>query len=379
MVVLSSDTAGCTDEERGGTDAEDATYDDLGFVLPPALSAECKTRRAYSDWFLPKAQRRLRRFETQRQKLATPGKWTEIPKSTLKTLIRKGLPPQHRAEVWWNILGCDERQSSNPGLYEQCLNEALVRRTNEDIEKDLMRTFPNNKTFRTEAGRAQLRNVLHAYAYHTPRVQYCQGLNFIAGLFLLVFLHEEKAFWGLVCAIDRLGVEGYYVQGMTLLRADMRVLFSMMTKKCPKVAKRFQDNNIDLLTICSSWYITWFSKCLPVSTIFRVWDSLFFEGYKILFRVAIAVFKRAEREVLKYTNFEDIMENAKMWPSSMEHHNELLKTSFIAIPLRRRDLIQARDHALLAVEREDEAQRQRIQDREAQKILGVRDTTRRPA
>eukprot|EP00927_Polykrikos_kofoidii_P061063 TRINITY_DN55955_c0_g1_i1.p1 TRINITY_DN55955_c0_g1~~TRINITY_DN55955_c0_g1_i1.p1 ORF type:complete len:371 (+),score=43.57 TRINITY_DN55955_c0_g1_i1:88-1200(+) len=364
MVVLGSDTEGCTDNEEGGTDSDGAEYDDFGFVLPPPASELCDKTRAYAEWFRPKAQRRLRRFEARRQKLATPGVWTTLPKSTMKGLLRKGLPSQHRSEVWWSILGCDLRQQSEPGCYQTCLNQTLVSPTDVEIERDLPRTFPNNRTFCTEAGRGQLRNVLHAFASHAPKVRYCQGLNYIAGLLLLVFLDEERAFWALVCAMDRLGVEGYYTDGMKLLRADMRVLFSVMMRKCSKVARRIQDHNVDLLSICSAWYITWFAKCMPIGTILRVWDTLFFEGYKILFRVAIAVFKRAEREVLQCTDFGDIMERAQKWPNSIQH-NELLKTSFGGIPLlRRRDLIQAREQALAAIGQDDDADRKRIQERE---------------
>jgi len=194
-------------------------------------------------------------------------------------------------------------------------------------------------------------------------VQYCQGLNFIAALLLVVFLDEERAFWALVCAIDGLGVEGYYTEGMALLRADMRVLASVLEQKCPKIARTFKQQNVELLSICSEWYITWFAKSLPGSTILRVWDTLFFEGFKVLFRVALGVFKRAEAEVLQCATFDNIMEKAKSWPRSMLEHNELLKTSFRGVrTLRRRDLVRARDDALCSIEREDAAHQRRLRE-----------------
>ena len=59
------------------------------------------------------------------------------------------------------------------------------------------------------SGRAELRNILRAYAHHQPRIRNCQGLNFIAALLLVVFDDEERAFWAFVCAIETLGVEEY--------------------------------------------------------------------------------------------------------------------------------------------------------------------------
>merc|ERR1712151_1191299 len=108
---------------------------------------------------------------------------------------------------------------------------------------------------------------------------------------------------------------------------------------------------VDLTSICSEWYITWFARCLPIASVMRVWDTLFFEGYKILFRVGIGVFKVAEKDVLRCPNFETIMERAKSWPATMVQHNQLLKTSFKGLPrFHRRDLVQARERALTGIE-----------------------------
>eukprot|EP00929_Paragymnodinium_shiwhaense_P002621 TRINITY_DN102923_c0_g1_i1.p1 TRINITY_DN102923_c0_g1~~TRINITY_DN102923_c0_g1_i1.p1 ORF type:complete len:488 (+),score=138.17 TRINITY_DN102923_c0_g1_i1:45-1466(+) len=353
-----SDTAGLPD----GVD-----FDELGFLLPPATEALGESYREYQKWFEAKAARRRKRFETRRQKLggskaAKDKSWTTLPKDALKALCRKGLPAEYRAEVWWDVLGCKARRDAAPTGFPQLLKDSIPQKTEEEIQRDLHRTFPTHKKFRTAAGQEALRKVLHAYARYSPRVLYCQGLNYIAALFLIVFEDEEKAFWALVCAIDVLGVEGYYVEGMKLLRADMRVLLRIMTRKCPKVAQALQAWSVDLMAICSEWFITWFSKSLPVSAVLRVWDTLFFEGYKILFRVAIGVFKRAQEKVLRCGAFEVVMENAKSWPASMVQHNELMKASFLGYPpLRRQDLIAYRDEELLTIEQEDEVHRQRLE------------------
>ena len=47
--------------------------------------------------------------------------------------------------------------------------------------------------FRCASGRAELRNVLRAFARRVPAVRYCQGLNFIAALLLVVFQNEARS------------------------------------------------------------------------------------------------------------------------------------------------------------------------------------------
>jgi hypothetical protein len=49
----------------------------------------------------------------------------------------------------------------------------------------------------TPGGQAALRRVLRAYSYYDRDVGYCQGMNFIAGMFLTL-MTEEEAFWLLV-------------------------------------------------------------------------------------------------------------------------------------------------------------------------------------
>lgn len=46
-------------------------------------------------------------------------------------------------------------------------------------------------------GQAALRRVLRAYSYYDREISYCQGMNFIAGMFLTL-MSEEEAFWMLV-------------------------------------------------------------------------------------------------------------------------------------------------------------------------------------
>uniref|UniRef100_A0A7S4QG78 Rab-GAP TBC domain-containing protein n=1 Tax=Alexandrium monilatum TaxID=311494 RepID=A0A7S4QG78_9DINO len=299
---------GAGDDEDRGPGGEE--FDDLGFALPPQGDAVGESARAYAQRFEPKAMRRRLRFEARLQKLPSPTNWAAMPKSALKGLLRKGLPSEHRREVWWSVLGCDARRQRSPEAYACYVQGTLRTRTTEEIERDLQRTFPNHRRFRTENGRGELRNVLRAFASHSPRVQYCQGLNFIAALLLVIFHDEERAFWAMVCAVESLGVEGYYTEGMALLRADMCVLTSVLEQKCPKVAHVFKEEGVDLTAICSEWYITWFARCLPGSTILRVWDTLFFEGFKVLFRIALGIFKRAESEVLQNARFDAIMEKA---------------------------------------------------------------------
>jgi hypothetical protein len=50
----------------------------------------------------------------------------------------------------------------------------------------------------TKYGQNALRNMLRAYVAYDPEVGYCQGMGFIAALFLIYMRNEEMAFWSFV-------------------------------------------------------------------------------------------------------------------------------------------------------------------------------------
>ena len=55
--------------------------------------------------------------------------------------------------------------------------------------------------------------------------------------------------------------------------------------------------------ICSKWFVCLYSDVLPVETILRVWDCLFYEGSKILLRVAITLVKMNEKRIMEADEF----------------------------------------------------------------------------
>jgi hypothetical protein len=67
-----------------------------------------------------------------------------------------------------------------------------------------------------------------------PRIGYCQGLNFIAGM-MLVFMQEEDAFWLLVTVVERLLPDDYFTRSMVGTYVDQYVLAHIVKKCLPRI------------------------------------------------------------------------------------------------------------------------------------------------
>ena len=63
--------------------------------------------------------------------------------------------------------------------------------------------------------------------------------------------------------------------------------------------------------VCSKWFVCLYCEVLPVETVLRIWDTLFYEGSKILFRVALGLLKLNQDRLLAKTDFASLAEEFK--------------------------------------------------------------------
>ncbi|NXD73696.1 TBD2A protein, partial [Eolophus roseicapillus] len=155
-------------------------YDEYGFMTVPEYEVE--------DWkLLAKIQaleiksNNLRSQEVVEKPLRD--RWNSIgelsPSAELKSLIRSGIPVEHRQRVWRWIVSrhCGHR----PDYYQRLLRQSKSTEhpACRQIELDLPRTLTNNKHFSSPTSQLipKLRRVLLAFSWHNPAIGYCQGLN----------------------------------------------------------------------------------------------------------------------------------------------------------------------------------------------------------
>lgn len=270
----------------------------------------------------------------------------------LKSLIRKGIPDKLRSQIWPHLLGSMYLYLKYPNVYERCANTDLDVKVLNQIELDIIRTFPNNKNYqRNSIGLVRLKNVLHAFAIYRPKINYCQSMNFIAAV-TLIFLKEDLAFWSLVQLLDadsspdKINISEYYNSGMCGLRRDMIVIEELLKTKLPKVHVRLKELDIEISWICSEWLLCLFCTSLPITTTLRIWDCLFYEGDKIIFRVVLAIFKLNEKKIMELNSLESILLLFKEFTKNMDESEKLMNTAFYGIgALKKRQIKKLRMEA----------------------------------
>uniref|UniRef100_A0A3B3BUC0 Growth hormone-regulated TBC protein 1 n=1 Tax=Oryzias melastigma TaxID=30732 RepID=A0A3B3BUC0_ORYME len=182
-----------------------------------------------------------------------------------------------------------------------------------EVEKnltDMHRTFPDNVFFQShaEAGLQKvLHNVLLAYGHHNPDVGYCQGMNFIAGYLIIITKDEEKSFWLMDALLGRI-LPDYYSPAMLGLKTDQEVLGELVKAKAPAVGQLMAQYPGIWTLVVSRWFICLYIDILPIETVLRIWDCLFYEGSKVLFRVALTLILHHQPEILRARSLPDVCE-----------------------------------------------------------------------
>ncbi|KAJ6615893.1 hypothetical protein B0H10DRAFT_2039447, partial [Mycena sp. CBHHK59/15] len=103
------------------------------------------------------------------------------------------------------------------------------------------------------------------------------------------------------------------------------------SRACPLVLLDYlhahlADLGVDLPAICFSWFLSLFTDCLPVETLFRVWDVFLVDGLDVLFRVALAILRSNEAELLHCESIPAVYVALENLPTRMWQADKLLQS-----------------------------------------------------
>ena len=400
-----------------------ATHDQYGF----RKASRDVTVERYDAWwadYAPFQKRRTLKWVELLHAHGLPARApTKFPPRSAKVqrFVRKGVPPAWRGAAWFHYAGGHDFLWAHPGHYAALVlkaqTAALAPADKEAIERDLHRTFPDNIHFKPDPPPSPsssssssssapdempllsaLRRVLAAFAVDHPRIGYCQSLNFVAGL-LLLFLPEEKAFW-LLHIITTQYLPGTHDLSLEGANVDVWALMLALRDAAPAtwaaIGGGDGDDDDDApnsappaaqgghrpstkpppVSLCTtSWFMSLFIGTLPPESVLRVWDVLFYDGAKTLFRVALAVFRLGEPALRAVSDPVEAFPVVQGLPRRMLDARALLETACARGALGRRwiEKKRAERRAWYAAERRGEKRRKESRDagRKAEEEGGV--------
>ncbi|KAI2657062.1 TBC1 domain family member 2A [Labeo rohita] len=229
----------------------------------------------------------------------------ELSSSTeLKNLLRTGLPREYRARVWRFMIQTRTKslKERHPVRYQELCEKSrtsphLVPR---QIQLDLDRTLTSNQFFSPPS---------------SPLIQKLER-------------EEEDAFWCLVVIVEYIMPQNYYTKDLVGCQADQRVLKDLMSEKLPRLTAHLEALKVDISLITVEWFLVLFVECLSTRILFKVWDAFLYEGIKVIFRYALALFKYREEAILKINDSSEMYQYLRIFPSTIADGRKLTSIAF---------------------------------------------------
>jgi len=282
--------------------------------------------------------------------------------------VQRGVPAEHRGEIWLSI--SDSLDAHLDVLYWQLLKEHCPYER--AINQDLGRTFPEIPMFKTDEVRKQLYNIMKAYSIYDSEVGYCQGLSFIAGLFLMNGIKEDLVFTIFVRLMESYNLRTLFtpkMPGLMLLIYQFNAIFQTYI---PALYFHFYRYNLSPMMYASQWFLTLFSYSFNVDLVFRIVDMILVEGpISVLLRFALVILKRHEDELLSIEKFDSLMDFLKSDKFTQVTDVEQMIKEVIELKRVVSDnrLDQLKHEHLEDIKRREPAQREMEQLRETLKLL----------
>ncbi|XP_034433785.1 TBC1 domain family member 30 isoform X3 [Hippoglossus hippoglossus] len=265
--------------------------------------------------------------------------WYDALKSVAR--LSTGIPKEWRKRVWLTL--ADQYLHTISIDWDKTLRFAFNERSNPDddslgiqIVKDLHRTGCSSYCGQEgEQDRVVLKRVLLAYARWNKSVGYCQGFNVLAALILEVTEGDESdALKVMIYLIDKVLPESYFANNLRALSVDMAVFRDLLRLKLPRLSQHlhhlqkaanrdaggsYEPPLTNVFTM--QWFLTMFATCLPASTVLKIWDSVFFEGSEVLFRVALAIWERLGERIEYCQTADEFYSTMGCLTQEMLEHN----------------------------------------------------------
>ena len=162
------------------------------------------------------------------------------------------------------------------------------------ISKDLLRTkflIQNNEHFN------KLKSILVCLAFIFPKIEYCQGMHYIATfLYQLLDYNEEETFY-FFCGIELNTIHHeIFEDNFDTLKIFFQVFEKILIINRAELYYKFLDSNLITNMYFSAWLITLFTDCVYIfdkdnmpKILFYIIEKFIIEGWSALFNFGFTI------------------------------------------------------------------------------------------
>ncbi|KAI4879817.1 hypothetical protein NFI96_030621, partial [Prochilodus magdalenae] len=191
-----------------------------------------------------------------------------------------------------------------------------------------------------KAGLNSVKKILLCISQNLPEVTFCPILPALVSLLLHYCEDEAQCFHSICSLVSFTDPQKRYIdQTFITTHASCMTFGDLANKYCRGIRKLIASSHQSLFEFYSDW-IMWIFADLPFSYAIRVLDVYLIEGYKVLYRVALALLSLYKVSVSsRVAHVDDFRQDMKRFVENVSRHSSveaLLQRAFsIQLPTRK--------------------------------------------
>lgn len=130
-------------------------------------------------------------------------------------------------------------------------------------------------------------------------------------------------------------MRGLFGEGMRETHMVLHIAEQLVHMFLPKLAKHFDKENIHVTMYATQWLLTQYTSSFNFDLVTRVWDCFLGEGWKIIYRVMLALLSNYQSRLMKM-GFEEILAFFRELPDMVE--GGVIIDAALKIPLKTKHL-----------------------------------------
>lgn len=130
-------------------------------------------------------------------------------------------------------------------------------------------------------------------------------------------------------------MRGLFGEGMRETHQVLYVAEKLIQQFLPKLAQHLEREHVHITMFATQWLLTQYTSSFQFDLVLRVWDCFLTEGWKITYRVMLALLMEWQSELLKMS-FEEILAFFRELPNRANGGSVVDAAN--KIPLRRKHI-----------------------------------------
>jgi TBC1 domain family member 10 len=127
-------------------------------------------------------------------------------------------------------------------------------------------------------------------------------------------------------------MRGMFGEGMKETHKVLYVGEKLLHHYLPRLARHLDKEHVHVTMYATQWLLTQYTSSFSFDLVFRVWDCFLGEGWKIIYRIMLALLQKYQSQLIKMS-FEEILTFFRELPSKVQGYQIMEIAS--KIPLRR--------------------------------------------